>query len=124
MDTEKNPQDLTQIKKKLLSEASFETLSEFYSLFADPTRLTIICLLLHNELCVNDIAEVLGVSQSVVSHQLAILRKQDIVTFHRKGKSVLYSLKDNHIKDLFNTGLEHTSEKDEGIYQDRKKKGY
>jgi ArsR family transcriptional regulator len=63
-------------------------------------------------------------SQSAVSHQLAVLRKQDIVDYYRKGKQVLYNLSDNHIKDLFKTGLEHTSEKDEEIYKDKKKQGF
>lgn len=117
-------ENIDEIKSKLLSTTSFDKLASFYSLFADSTRLKIICLLIHNQLCVTDIAEILDVSQSVVSHQLMTLRKHDIVTYQRKGKKVLYSLTDNHIKDLFSTGLEHTSEKDESIYKERKIKGY
>jgi len=113
-----------KIQEKLLSNESFTKLSSFYSLFADPTRLKIICLLMHNRLCVGDIAGILEASPSAVSHQLAILRQHDIVTYDRVGKSVLYTLTDNHIKDLFSTGLEHASERDDVIYEDRKKKGY
>ena len=69
----------------------------------------------------NDIALIMDRSQSRVSHQLAILRNRDIVTYYRKGKKVLYTLTDNHIKDLFKTGLEHVSEKDSDLYQDRKR---
>ena len=110
-----------QIQKDLLSESSIETLSSFYAIFGDGTRLSIVSLLLKHELCVNDISEILNLSQSRVSHQLQVLRRHDIVTYYRKGKQVLYALTDNHIKDLFRTGLEHVSEKDEGVYQDRKK---
>ncbi|MDD7329113.1 MAG: metalloregulator ArsR/SmtB family transcription factor, partial [bacterium] len=70
-----------------------------------------------------DLASVLDMSQSRVSHQLAILRSQDIVKYYRKGKQVLYTIADNHIKDLFRTGLEHISEKDEEVYLDRKRRG-
>lgn len=112
------------IKKTALSEEAMKTLASFYSIFADSTRLSIVALLLSHELCVNDIAEVLSLSQSRVSHQLQVLRKHDVVTFYRSGKQVLYTLKDNHIKDLFRTGLEHSSEKDEALYMERKEKGY
>ena len=113
--------ELEQIKESSLSDMTLEKLSSFYSLFADKTRLTLICLLSNNKLCVNDIALIMDRSQSRVSHQLAILRNRDIVTYYRKGKKVLYTLTDNHIKDLFKTGLEHVSEKDSDLYQDRKR---
>ena len=113
--------NILSIRKKRLSPSSFQTLSKFYSVFADSTRLPLISLLSEHELCVNDIALIRNRSQSRVSHQLAILRKRDIVTHYRKGKQVLYALTDNHIKDLFKTGLEHVSEKDNSLYQDRKR---
>lgn len=119
--TNLNEKDILAIREKRLSPASFQTLSKFYSIFADPTRLTLVSLLSEHELCVNDIALIMDRSQSRVSHQLAILRQMDIVTHYRKGKQVLYALTDNHIKDLFNTGLEHVSEKDDALYQDRKR---
>ena len=116
--------EIQQIEDELLSNKSYETLTDFYSLFADKTRLILISLLTRHELCVNDIAEILGMSQSRISHQLAILRKHDIVTTYRDGKSVIYALTDNHIKDLFETGLEHASEKDADLYKDRKQKKF
>ena len=119
--TNLNEKDILAIREKRLSPTSFQTLSKFYSIFADPTRLTLVSLLSENELCVNDIALIMDRSQSRVSHQLAILRNRDIVTYYRKGKKVLYTLTDNHIKDLFKTGLEHVSEKDSDLYQDRKR---
>lgn len=122
-ETNKTTEEIQRIRDSLLDEKSFVKLSSFYSLFSDPTRLTLISLLAKHELCVNDIASVLNMSQSRISHQLAVLRKADIVTYYRKGKQVLYTLTDNHIKDLFSTGLEHVSEKDEELYADRRKKG-
>lgn len=119
--TNLNEKDILAIREKRLSPTSFQTLSKFYSIFADPTRLTLVSLLSEHELCVNDIALIMDRSQSRVSHQLAILRNRDIVTYYRKGKKVLYTLTDNHIKDLFKTGLEHVSEKDSDLYQDRKR---
>lgn len=118
----KNMNEINNYETTMLSKDTLEKLSSFYSLFADDTRLTLISLLIDNELCVNDIAQIMGMSQSRVSHQLAVLRKHDIVTYYRKGKQVLYTLTDNHIKDLFKTGLEHISEKDEQVYKDRKSK--
>ena len=115
-----NNDNIKITKDELLTEESFEKLSSFYSLFADPTRLSIICLLCKRELCVNDIAKSLDISQSRVSHQLAILRRADIVTYSRRGKQIVYGLTDNHIKDIFKMGLEHISEKDESVYKDRK----
>lgn len=114
--------EIEQIKKKILSDNSLVKLSSFYSLFADPTRLALISLLSENSLCVNDIATVMGMSQSRVSHQLAILRQQDIVTYYRQGKQIHYTLSDNHIKSLFKTGLEHVSEKDADIFKERSEK--
>lgn len=114
-------ENIQKIKENLLTNSSFNKLSDFFSLFGDPTRLSIIYLLSKYELCVNDIALILEMSQSRVSHQLAILRKADIVRYLRNGKQVLYTLVDNHIKDLFKTSLEHVSEKDEELYEDKKK---
>lgn len=122
--TKKSEKEIGKIKASQLKPESFKELSDFFSLFADQTRLSLIALLSGNELCVNDIAEIMGISQSRVSHQLQVLRKHDIVTYYRDGKQVLYTLTDNHIKDLFRTGLEHTSEKNESLYQDKKEKGW
>lgn len=122
-ETKKMNEEIQLIEDGMLSNKSFDSLASFYSIFADKTRLILISLLSEHELCVNDIAEIMGMSQSRISHQLAILRQHDIVTTHRNGKSIVYTLTDNHIKDLFKTGLEHVSEKDEDLYEDRKKKG-
>ncbi len=122
-EAKKSLEEIQKIEDGLLSNKSYETLSSFYSLFGDKTRLILIGLLAKHALCVSDIAEILGMEQSRISHQLAILRKHDIVSTYREGKAIIYRLADNHIKDLLQTGLEHVSEKDEDLYLDRKKKG-
>jgi ArsR family transcriptional regulator, lead/cadmium/zinc/bismuth-responsive transcriptional repressor len=116
-------EEIKAFRETNLSKDSFDKLASFYTLFADSTRLSIVGLLVRYELCVSDIAAILCLSQSLVSHQLAVLRKEDIVTYHRHGKRVLYALTDNHIHDLFSTGIEHISEKDVSVYKDRRKKG-
>ena len=122
-ESKKTNSEIQAIEDGLLSNKSYETLCSFYSLFADKTRLIIISLLAKQSLCVNDIAEILGMEQSRISHQLAILRKHDIVATYREGKSIVSTLADEHIKELLKTGLEHVSEKDKALLEDRIKKG-
>ena len=101
--------------KELLSQYSFDKLSSFYFIFSDSTRLKIIYLLINSNQSVNSMSKILGVSNSLISHQLSILKNKDIITFTRDGKSKIYSLTDDHIKTLFEMGLEHISEQDEKI---------
>ena len=82
-------------------------LSEFFKFFGDTTRIRIIHLLLSGEVSVNDIAEKLNLEQSVVSHQLRILRTANLVKPRREGRKMFYSLDDDHIGLIFNTGLTH-----------------
>lgn len=95
------------VKKLMLEEANFIKLSELFKVFGDPTRLKIIYALLKKELCVCDIAEVVNMSQSSVSHQLRVLKSADLVKYRKEGKTVYYSLDDNHIELIFNSGLSH-----------------
>ncbi len=85
-------------------------LSEFYKIFGDPTRLRILDLLLNKPLCVNEISQSLGISQSAISHQLKLLRLSNLVKTEKMGKNVLYSISDDHIKIILKYGLEHISE--------------
>jgi len=87
-----------------------QRLSEFYAVFADRTRLGILCALSRESMCVCDIAELLGTTVSAVSHQLKILRISRLVRNEKRGKSVCYSLADDHIKDIFEKGFEHIRE--------------
>ncbi len=85
-------------------------LAEFFKVFADSTRIKIIYALSKSELCVCDISEILNVSQSAVSHQLRMLKQMKLVKYRREGKSIFYSLSDEHIEDIFNKGMEHICE--------------
>ncbi len=94
------------------SKEKLDTLSEFFKAFSDPNRLRIIQSLSKNELCVCDIADIVGMSQSAVSHQLRYLKNIDILTCRREGKSIIYSLKDTHILHIYGEGLMHISEEE------------
>ena len=90
-----------------------ETLSQIAELFkgfSDATRGEILALLVGRELCVNDIAQAVDMSQSAVSHQLGILKRMHLVKNRREGKSLLYSLADDHVLTILKTGLEHVLE--------------
>ncbi|HHX16034.1 MAG TPA: winged helix-turn-helix transcriptional regulator [Fibrobacter sp.] len=94
------------VKNEPSLEILFE-LSEFFKFFGDTTRIRIIATLLAGEICVNEIAEKLNLSQSAVSHQLRFLRTGNLVRPRREGRTVFYSLDDEHIGMIFNTGLTH-----------------
>lgn len=85
-------------------------LAETFDALADPTRVRLVSALLPGELCVCDLAAVLGMSQSAVSHQLRFLRALRLVSARKDGRVVYYSLADDHIRDLFQRGLEHIEE--------------
>lgn len=84
-------------------------LADLFKVLGDPTRLRIVHLLLHNDMCVNHIAEAMGMGQSAISHQLRVLRQARIVTNRKDGKNVLYSLNDDHVYSLVSQGLDHVS---------------
>ena len=85
----------------------------FFKVLGDPTRMRILWALLQHELCVCDIANVLGMSKSAVSHQLAVLRAASLVRFRRDMKTVYYSLADDHVRSIVGAGLEHVNEERE-----------
>ena len=85
-------------------------LAEFFKVFADSTRMKIICALLEKELCVGDIAEIASTTQSAISHQLRLLKNSKLVKYRKKGKTVYYSLNDDHIKQIVMKGREHIEE--------------
>ena len=90
-------------------------LSEFFKFFGDTTRIRIIHLMLSGEISVNDIAEKLNLEQSVVSHRLRILRTANLVKPRREGRKMFYSLDDEHIGEIFSTGLTHILHKKKGV---------
>ena len=85
-------------------------LSEFFKIFADPTRLRILEVLINKPLCVNDISEKLNITQSAISHQLKYLRTSNLVKTEKVGKNVFYNISDNHIKIILEYGIEHLKE--------------
>ena len=91
-------------------EGTLCDLAEFFKVFADSTRIKILYALANNELCVCDIWQSLGLTQSAVSHQLRILKQMRLVKFRKEGKTIYYSLDDDHIQSILNGGLEHVME--------------
>ncbi len=97
-------------KIELPDDEHFFDLAEFFSAIGDSTRLKILYLLFEGEMCVCDISEKLSMTMSAISHQLRVLKNSRIVKFRKVGKSVLYSLDDDHIKTILNMGEEHINE--------------
>ncbi len=95
-----------------IKENYLTTMSAFFKVMGDETRLKILTELLDSSLCVMHISERVGMSQSAISHQLAILRNADLVRVTRKGKSVVYSISDEHVRLMLDMALLHISEKE------------
>ena len=95
---------------QLTNPTAVEALAETFRILGDPTRLRIVDALAESELCVCDIAERVGMSESAVSHQLRLMRAKRIVRGRREGRCVYYTLDDQHILDLFQQGLRHVTE--------------
>lgn len=89
------------------------SLAELFKVFGDTTRIRIMCALFEHELCVCDIAQVVGLGQSAISHQLRLLRTSHLVRVRREGKSAFYSLDDEHVRLIFEQGLNHIMEGNE-----------
>lgn len=85
-------------------------LAELFKVFGDSTRIKILYALFVSELCVNDIAQILNLNQSAVSHQLRILKDAKLVKYKRSGKSIFYSLDDEHVRNIISMGMEHVEE--------------
>ena len=97
--------------KKMPEADTFNKLAEFFKIIGDTTRTKILFALDQNEMCVCDIANVLGMSKSSISHQLGTLRRMSIVKCKKIGKEVYYSIDDDHVKGLFELGIEHIEHK-------------
>ena len=93
-----------------VDKQTMEQIAELFKAFGDPTRVHILSLLVDRELCVNDISEAVELSQSAISHQLRILKQMHLIKFRRDGKNILYSLADDHVLTILQTGLEHVLE--------------
>ena len=92
------------------NKETMEQIAELFKGFADGTRVQILANLLQHEMCVNDIAEAVDLSQSAISHQLRLLKQMHLIKYRREGKNVLYSLADDHVRTILEMGLEHVME--------------
>jgi ArsR family transcriptional regulator len=106
-----NREKIAEVKKKLKPDSTVNQLAETFKALGDTTRLKIIYVLSQAELCVCDIAALLGLSDSAVSHQLRVLRNMRLVKYRKEGKMAYYTLDDDHIESLFKEGLKHVEEK-------------
>ncbi|AOY75038.1 ArsR/SmtB family transcription factor [Clostridium formicaceticum] len=100
-------EDVKEVKEKMLGDTTLYDLAEFFKVFGDVTRIKILSALFQKEMCVCDIAAVLDMTQSAISHQLRLLKSRRLVKFRREGKVIYYSLDDAHIEKIFNEGLHH-----------------
>lgn len=101
---------LNKVRNAIPDDEILYDLAELFKAFGDSTRIKIICALFEEEMCVCDLAALLGVTQSAVSHQLRLLKTLRLVKFRRDGKVVYYSLDDEHIKHIFKEGFKHITE--------------
>ena len=101
---------LETVRTQLPPDEVLYDLAELFKIFGDSTRIKILYALLQSELCVCDIAGLLDVTQSAVSHQLRVLKASKLVKFRREGKVVFYSLADDHVMSILSQGMEHIEE--------------
>ena len=99
-----------KVKKEMFPDESFADISDFFRIFADSTRIKILWALDKSEMCVCDIASLLGMTKSAVSHQLKVLKDSNLVKSRREGKVVFYSLSDDHVRDIFEKAVERINE--------------
>lgn len=99
-----------QVVQKMPPDETLYDLAELFKVFGDTTRIKILYALFESELCVCDIAQLLGLTQTAVSHQLKVLKNNKLVKFRREGKTVFYSLDDEHVNRIINQGMEHICE--------------
>ena len=98
------------MSEELLDEEIIYDLADLFKVFSDSTRIRILAALFDGELCVGDMAQLLGISQSAVSHQLKILKDAKLVKFRREGKIIFYMLDDDHVRTMLSMGMEHAEE--------------
>jgi len=101
---------LNEVRGKMPEDDVLYELADLYKIFADSTRVRILWALDQSEMCVCDMAVLLGMTKSAISHQLRTLKQTDLVKFRKEGKNVFYSLKDDHVKKILEMGMEHVNE--------------
>lgn len=103
---------LEKVSGAMPDETELYDLSELFKVFGDSTRIRILFVLFESEVCVCDLAQALNMTQSAISHQLRILKQSKLVKNRREGKSIFYSLADDHVRTIIAMGLEHIEEAD------------
>lgn len=101
---------VNELIARMPDEEVLYDIAELFKVFADSTRVRILYVLIESELCVCDISALLNMSQSAISHQLRVLKQSRLVKYRRSGKTIYYSLCDDHIKTMLDMGMEHVSE--------------
>lgn len=102
---------VNRVKDNMYSEETFYGLAELFKVFGDSTRIKILSILFQAEMCVCDMAALLGMTQSAISHQLRVLKQARLVKYRKEGKVVYYSLDDDHVNHIIDQGLLHIGEK-------------
>ena len=101
---------IEQVQEEMPEEEILYDLAELFKVFGDSTRIKILYVLFQSEMCVCDIAQLLNMSQSAISHQLRVLKQAQLVKYRSEGKTVFYSLAEAHVNTILNQGLEHIEE--------------
>jgi ArsR family transcriptional regulator len=101
---------VAKARSSMPEEETLYDLAELFKVFGDTTRIKILCALFESEMCVCDIAALLCMNQSAISHQLRVLKQARLVKYRKEGKVVYYSLDDEHVKQIFDQGLVHINE--------------
>ena len=105
-----HPEIIDAVTNQMPDEELLYDLAELFKVFGDSTRIKILYVLLESEMCVCDIAQLLNMTQSAISHQLRILKQSRLVKFRREGKTIFYYLQDDHVCSILSQGLEHLEE--------------
>ena len=101
---------LVSAKRRLPKDETLFTLADLFKIFGDTTRIKILFSLFEEELCVREITELLGMTQSAVSHQLKVLKDAKLISNRREGKTIIYFLADDHVRSIIEKGFEHITE--------------
>lgn len=99
-----------KVRDLLPNEENLDAVAALFKVFGDKTRIKILCVLLESELCVCDIATLVNMSVSAVSHQLKTLKQSKLIKYRRNGKTVFYSLADDHVRIMLHNGIDHVNE--------------
>ena len=105
-----HPELIDKVKEGMPEEELLYDLAELYKVFGDTTRIKILYVLFEAEVCVCDLAQCLNMSTSAISHQLRVLKQARLIKFRRDGKTVFYSLADDHVRTIIGQGMSHIEE--------------